>query len=76
MEREGECWAAENESPKERTTLFRIACLPFISPCSERKPEAWGLVGALFSKHVVPPFGTPGPELKRWTGAVLKVYRL
>lgn len=77
MEGGGGCWAGEEkESPKERTTQFRIACLPLISPRSERKWETLGLAGALFSEHVVPPFGTPGSGLKRWTGAVLKFYRL
>ena len=61
MEGEGRCWAGEEtERHKERTTVVRIAWVPFLSPCSERKGEALGLGGACFGEHVAAPFGALG----------------
>ena len=58
---EGGCWAGEErERRKERTTVLRIAWVPFLSPSSERKGEALGLGGACFSEHVAVPFGALG----------------
>lgn len=83
MEGEGGCWTGEKkERFKERMTLLRIAWVPFISPCSERKGKTFGLRDTCFGEHVAPLFGVPGSALEdlagleRWTEAVLGFCRL
>ena len=40
--------------------MFRIAWVPFLYPCSERKGKTLGLGGACFSEHVAALLGASG----------------
>ena len=40
--------------------MFRIAWVPFLSPCCERKGKTLGLGGACFSEHVAALLGGSG----------------